>query len=1019
MTTDGRCLSPEVIAAFVEGRLPAAERAVAQDHLSTCESCRDVLADTARFAEEQVPSVPKGAIYWGQKTWMGLAAAAVVVLAWAGYLVWNTPERRADGVLASLASSSETTRTVQGRLHADFPWRPAPPITRGAQDAAIALDVQEALLTLRRLATDHPSARTIAAVGVAELVTGDIDGAITSLEAASARSDVDARIFADLSAARIERWRRTQAPADAAEALDAAERALMLTPADPVALFNHAIAVEALGMRDAAITRWQAYLTIDAASQWAAEAREHLARLQQEGRDSKLRRRLPAFVVPASLPSARRVCAERAVSLLAESRVAFDESRLPQADELATQARASLVCAGLPTADADAQLAWTWYFHNRAADAMPIVARLLAAPGGLSEGARGRLEYIQGLAAVRAGRYIPGSAAYARARDAFAREGDDELQGAVWALLSEAPMARGDREGAWAALAEGFPSLPVMSARRRHVILQHAMTVAQTFELAGAANFFADALVQPDDSRDPYITVAGLVQAVQTYLPAGQRARARDLLDRAAALLPAVPDEPQRELYRTEVELYTARVIAADDPRRAVELYGRPLQEFDPETLPLRRARVLLYRGRAFHHLGDVAAADRDWVEGAALFSDRRQHMRDQQWRVDSRHELWGLFRELIRVRADQPLGALEVAEQSRGRTLLDAQARGDMGLEPLQGPALHEWLPADTTVLAYAVLDDAVFRWTVTRGGVALERHVMSSSDLRRLVDAHAAAVAAGRLDGGAALAEVLLPETLDPTQTRRLVFLPDGPLYRVPFAVLPQRSTNRLVLDDFVPQVAPSLTMLRAAGKGASGHRTLLVASGEAQPGEGLAALPGVTKEIDAVRPLYPQSRVLVGRQATRDAFLSSIRESDLVHFAGHVVADEHTPSRSRLLMSPGHDPSAVTFTDLRSLSLPAGATVVLSACEGATGRVFVGEGAVGLPFVFLANGASSVVAALWQIDDASPPSLWVEVHKRLADGHSPAYALAEGQRMARQAGMSPSIWAAFTVIGGLVTP
>jgi CHAT domain-containing protein len=140
--------------------------------------------------------------------------------------------------------------------------------------------------------------------------------------------------------------------------------------------------------------------------------------------------------------------------------------------------------------------------------------------------------------------------------------------------------------------------------------------------------------------------------------------------------------------------------------------------------------------------------------------------------------------------------------------------------------------------------------------------------------------------------------------------------------------------------------------------------------------------------------------------------------VHFAGHVVTDAVVASRSRLLLSTTMEPSTLTFGDLRTAHVPRGATVVLSACDGARGRVFTGEGMVGLPFVFLAGGASSVVAALGPVDDAAPVTFWTEVHARLRSGVPPSQALAESQRRARQSGVPSSVWAAFTTIGGLVS-
>lgn len=1015
------CLSPETLAALAAGRLGSDARAAADAHLATCDDCTEVLADVLRLmpADAAAPAVPSAAIYWGRHRLISLAAAAVVVLATGtlAWRYWQAPERQLDRAVTQLAEAIGTDRSVDARVNGAFAWGPRPATTRGDTSAALPFDAQQATLTIRRLATAHPSARALGAAGVASLIAGDVDGAITSLEAAAARPDADARVFGDLAAAHAERWRRTREAADAVAALDAAERALLLTPGDPVARFNQALAVEALGLRDQAIARWRAYLDVDATSPWAEEARERLARLEREppvaeasGTGSR--------VIPASLPAPRRACAETAIALLETSRTAFDGSRLADAEADARSAARQLACAGLSTADADAQLAWALFFQNRTADALALVERLRAhSADALSPLGRGQVEYIRALARLRQGRYSEADAGYERAIAAFQEAGDREFEAAATVLRSEVARNRTDRSAAWSGLVPAFAVLPILGARRRHLTFHNAIVSAEWFGLTGAARFFSDALVSVNGSSgDAVVEVGAFLQSARAHIALRRYDQAQVLLARATDRLPAIADASIKQQFATEIDVHAADVLGQTDPARALDSYGRIIEAFTPNERPLRRAQALLGRGRVHARLGNAAAAERDWLEGATLFEDPRPELRDDQWRVDSRSDLWNLFRELIHVRSTDALGALEFAERSRGRALLDARARGAHE-PPLSGPALYNWLPRDVTVLAYAVLDDGVRRWTVTHEGAVMTHLSVTPRDLAAHVDTFVRDVAGGTLGGGEALSRLLLPESLTAIRTSRVVFLPDGPLYRVPFAALVMPGSNRLLIDDFVPMTAPSLTILRAAGRTrASASRPLLVASGDPHPRERLAALPGVGPEIEAVRAGYAAPHVLSGRAATATAMLKALPFADVIHFAGHVVADAVTPSRSRLLLSPAAEPATLTFADLREVTMVPGAVVVLSACDGARGRVFTGEGAVGLPFVFLANGASSVVAALWQVDDNAPSSFWVDVHERIRGGAAPELALAESQRRHRQAGASSAAWAAFTVVGGM---
>jgi tetratricopeptide (TPR) repeat protein len=73
------------------------------------------------------------------------------------------------------------------------------------------------------------------------------------------------------------------APNDARQlsmALAAADRALDLQPDYPEALFNRAIVLEELSLRGEAIAAYNKYLRVDPSSQWAAEARGHLQKIE-------------------------------------------------------------------------------------------------------------------------------------------------------------------------------------------------------------------------------------------------------------------------------------------------------------------------------------------------------------------------------------------------------------------------------------------------------------------------------------------------------------------------------------------------------------------------------------------------------------------------------------------------------------------------------------------------------------------------------------------------------------------
>src|SRR5205814_7963767 len=116
------------------------------------------------------------------------------------------------------------------------------------------------------------------ASALAYLLTGHADDADVALRTAAERSS-SAAIWNDLAATRYVRSQRDDNPATLTAALAAADAALRVDGRYAEALFNRALIVERLGLRDEARAAWRRFLDVDDKSPWADEARTHLARL--------------------------------------------------------------------------------------------------------------------------------------------------------------------------------------------------------------------------------------------------------------------------------------------------------------------------------------------------------------------------------------------------------------------------------------------------------------------------------------------------------------------------------------------------------------------------------------------------------------------------------------------------------------------------------------------------------------------------------------------------------------------
>jgi CHAT domain-containing protein len=130
-----------------------------------------------------------------------------------------------------------------------------------------------------------------------------------------------------------------------------------------------------------------------------------------------------------------------------------------------------------------------------------------------------------------------------------------------------------------------------------------------------------------------------------------------------------------------------------------------------------------------------------------------------------------------------------------------------------------------------------------------------------------------------------------------------------------------------------------------------------------------------------------------------------------------------RSSLLLAKdaeANDSGVFTVADLSRLHLPQTRLVVLAACDTAGSDTAVSDGVPALLVPLLAAGVPSLVASLWEVDDAASSLLFEEFHRRVASGESPVIALREAKLLlihSPEASLRvPTLWAPFTLVGGV---
>ncbi|GIH71649.1 CHAT domain-containing protein [Sphaerimonospora thailandensis] len=124
----------------------------------------------------------------------------------------------------------------------------------------------------------------------------------------------------------------------------------------------------------------------------------------------------------------------------------------------------------------------------------------------------------------------------------------------------------------------------------------------------------------------------------------------------------------------------------------------------------------------------------------------------------------------------------------------------------------------------------------------------------------------------------------------------------------------------------------------------------------------------------------------EATRREVLATLERADVLHIAAHGMSSPRSPMLSRLTLEDG---PLMAYDLLRAGRMPR--LVVLSACDAGMAHAPVDGAALGLAGTFLDRGAACVIAGVVPVRDDEALALMTVFHAVLAEGRSPAEALA----------------------------
>ena len=270
-----------------------------------------------------------------------------------------------------------------------------------------------------------------------------------------------------------------------------------------------------------------------------------------------------------------------------------------------------------------------------------------------------------------------------------------------------------------------------------------------------------------------------------------------------------------------------------------------------------------------------------------------------------------------------------------------------------------------------------------------------------------------------------MLIAPVSDLLEGSEIIVVPDRCFFQVPFAALHDES-SRYLSDSFRIRIVPSLTTLKLIlDSPADSHsETGALIVGEPRVTDVyfkgvlryLCPLPGAKGEAEMIARLLPESHLLIGEQATKQAVLQRIPSVSLVHFAAHGDAERGeialTPPDSTM-GTPHEADYLLSMTDISQVRLSA-KLVVLSCCHTARGQIKT-EGVVGIARAFLGSGARSVLVALWALQDRATEEFMGRFYENLVQGKSASESLHRAMKWMRNNGFSEvRQWAPFMLIG-----
>ncbi len=511
---------------------------------------------------------------------------------------------------------------------------------------------------------------------------------------------------------------------------------------------------------------------------------------------------------------------------------------------------------------------------------------------------------------------------------------------------------------------------------------------------------------------------------------------------------------------------------------KALESFEQSLQIMEEIQELSGKASTLTDIGLTYLYLNQIEEAESRLSQGIELWESVRGSLGDHDnFKVSIFEQQARTYNLLLDVLIDQekPLPALEIAERSRARALVDLLSLKLNGnsAKTITSPTIEEIRQIardkNSTLVEYRIVKygnqrlESILIWVIEPNGTITFRR----SDLKSLSQQQNISLTELVSDSrksigvrGRDSTREVVKNVSEPEETQRLqqlhsllikpiadimpsdpnthvIFIPHQELFLVPFAAL-QDADGKYLVEKHTILTAPSIQVLELTQKKLEqiesrkslkekSFNILIVGNpvmprvslDVGQPAIQLSSLPGAKEEALAISKVLNVDP-LIGAQAIESTIKSKLLQADIIHLATHGLLDYRQLQNESgqglpgalALAADGKEDGLLTADEIFDLEINA-SLVVLSACDTGRGEI-TSDGIVGLSRSFISAGTPSIIVSLWAIPDAPTAYLMTQFYNQLKLNPNKAQALRQAMLETMKHHPHPKNWAAFTLIG-----